>query len=120
MTVDLDPVLRRWLVSEIGDEALAIFGQPLAALTIAGKARNGDVPDEVLSRWRGEIATMRRVIDQSELALIERLRRAEHSWEAIGAVLGLGGAADTTKRRDTLVDRLRSTHPGNAAGRGGR
>ncbi|MDT8912814.1 hypothetical protein [Amycolatopsis sp. PS_44_ISF1] len=110
--MDGNPVIDRWLA----EQAPALpAANPLSAL-LAVAHRQHDVPEDGLEAWGREVATSRRVVDQSEPAFIAGARRQGWSWERIAERLGLPDAETAAGRRSVLEAELIRTHPRNLPG----
>lgn len=108
-----DPVLQQWLHDHFGVKRLEMVDyNQLTGLTLMvqrGSESPAQFPDDVISAWHRVLGEQRRIVDQSEFALIEQLRRQDAPWRQVADVLGLESADAAQQCHAQLAETLR--HP---------
>ncbi|WP_133116462.1 hypothetical protein [Amycolatopsis antarctica] len=112
MDSGVDPTIVDWLQKTLKPEALRLVeSDSLVALQIAvGATKSEPLPDSLIASWVRLMRNTRRIADQSEVALIEKLRAQGESWDKIEDLLAIDRARG---HYDRLIEDLEATLPIN-------
>ena len=108
MAEEIDPILLTWLHEQFGAAALRASGNPLTALTLLATRQNSpEFPRSVIAAWSRLVISQQRLVDQSELALLEEVMRQGMSTHEIALLFKLSDENKVQARHAELVEKIR-------------
>ncbi|TDD42455.1 hypothetical protein [Saccharopolyspora elongata] len=113
--VTRNPIIDQWFRDELGEKSSMFLSvEQLSGLTLAcTQAEPPQIPDPVLAAWRRELVRHRRVVNQSEVAYVERALAQGYSWQRIAEELGQPSSEAAQRHHQFLEEELERTHPSN-------
>lgn len=110
-----DPVLDAWMTECLGHPPSGKIDQMTEMLAITSQGRRGQVPSEVLRRWRLQLVVNRWKVLQSERELLEACKAQRLTWEQTAQVLGVADITSAHHRVAEMEDEYTRHHPDRRA-----